>query len=129
MKTGKLPKIVALDPALPLFGSSKAHERLDAADAEYVEVIHTNAGYLGFRRPLGHVSFYPNGGTAQPGCGWDLFSLCAHSRAYLYYIESIHSDVQFYAYKCESSEQLRQEQCNVLSDVVKMGGEPGNQGL
>lgn len=67
MTTGRLSKIVALDPALPLFGRSQSHERLDVSDAEYVEIVHTNAGYLGFTRPLGHASFYPNGGTSQPG--------------------------------------------------------------
>lgn len=67
VSTGKLAKIVALDPALPLFARADAEERLDATDAEYVEIIHTNAGYLGFTRSIGHASFYPNGGSAQPG--------------------------------------------------------------
>lgn len=119
-----------MDPALPLFRRRQSDSRLDASDADYVEIIHTNAGYLGFSQPLGHASFYPNGGSAQRGCGWDIFSICAHRRAFLYYTESIHSDVEFYAYRCESLRQLYRGQCNVEDDhIVKMGGEPGNQRL
>lgn len=38
-------------------------------DAEFVDVIHSCAGILGFKNPIGHIDFYPNGGGApQPGC-------------------------------------------------------------
>lgn len=60
-----------LDPALPLFTLGNKDARLDKHDAKHVEVIHTCGGYLGFSSPLGHIDFYPNGGTRQPGCGWD----------------------------------------------------------
>jgi Lipase len=43
--------------------------QLDKSDADFVDVIHTCGGFLGFARPLGHVDFYPNGGSfVQPGC-------------------------------------------------------------
>ena len=47
--------------------------RLDAGDAQFVDVIHTNAdhilyGGLGAYHPMGHVDFYPNGGKGQNGC-------------------------------------------------------------
>lgn len=46
---------------------------LDPGDAEFVEVIHTNGGSLwtgdlGVDKPVGHVDYYPNGGTNHPGC-------------------------------------------------------------
>jgi hypothetical protein len=60
-----------LDPAGPDFYQSQIPDRLDASDALFVDVIHTDGaprmisgfGYLGV---LGHVDFYPNGGSAQP---------------------------------------------------------------
>ena len=62
---------LGLDPALPLFTLGNKDARLDKHDARHVEVIHTCGGYLGFASPLGHIDFYPNGGTRQPGCGFD----------------------------------------------------------
>jgi hypothetical protein len=60
-----------LDPAGPNFYQSEIADRLDSSDALFVDVIHTDGaprmvsgfGYLG---ALGHVDFYPNGGSAQP---------------------------------------------------------------
>ena len=62
-----------LDPAGFLFESSPPDMRLDASDAKFVDVIHTNAdsifvGGLGAVDPMGHVDFYPNGGSTQKGC-------------------------------------------------------------
>ena len=58
-------------------------QRLDTTDAEFVDVIHTNSGplYIGalsFPNNIGHIDFYPNGGTFQRGCGV-LFSLSIFS--------------------------------------------------
>lgn len=58
-----------LDPARPLvdrYGSSMF--RLTRDDANFVQVIHTNAGILGESAPVGHIDFCVNGGTMQPGC-------------------------------------------------------------
>ncbi len=62
----KLKRISGLDPAGPMFGQ-KSSERLDKTDAEFVDVIHSDST-LGFNSPIGHVDFYPNGGSSQPGC-------------------------------------------------------------
>lgn len=58
-----------LDPARPLvdrYGSSEF--RLTRDDATMVQVIHTNAGFLGEVPQVGHVDFCVNGGRLQPSC-------------------------------------------------------------
>lgn len=37
-------------------------------DARFVDVIHTDIQVYGYTHPCGHIDFYPNGGTNQPGC-------------------------------------------------------------
>lgn len=68
----KLGRITGLDPARPAYETpylKDTENRLDTTDANFVDIIHTCAGSLGFLRPLGHVDFYPNGGAIwQPGC-------------------------------------------------------------
>lgn len=68
--SARVSRISGLDPALPGFEITAGPElRLDPTDAEFVDVIHTCGGVLGFYEPLGHVDFYPNGGVpSQPGC-------------------------------------------------------------
>lgn len=125
VQSGKIRKIVGLDPASPLFSVKQPDERLSDTDADVVEIIHSNAGFLGFSFPLGTISFYPNGGRSQRGCGWDLLSICAHSRSYIYYAESIHNPTGFYAWKCESYENLKGGKCHVnnVDDLVQMGAD------
>ncbi|KAJ6636699.1 Phospholipase A1 VesT1.02 [Pseudolycoriella hygida] len=88
--TKKLKRISALDPAGPGFVSiGELTKRLTKNDAEFVDVIHTNAGALGYPDNTGTVDFYPNGGrTPQPGCGSDDNS-CAHQRAVYLWAESV----------------------------------------
>lgn len=81
VKKGRIPRIIALDPAGPDFWSNKPNERLTPDDGEQVEVIHTNGGTLGYLEPIGDLDFYPNGGKSQPGCTLDVVGTCAHGRA------------------------------------------------
>ena len=60
-----------LDPAGPEFYLSEIADRLDASDALFVDVLHTDGAPrivsgFGHLDALGHVDFYPNGGSAQP---------------------------------------------------------------
>lgn len=66
----KIGRVTGLDPALPGFDLGLVEGgHLEKSDAEFVDVIHTCAGYLGMRRSIGHADFYPNGGSVpQPGC-------------------------------------------------------------
>ncbi|KAJ8969510.1 hypothetical protein NQ317_018000 [Molorchus minor] len=62
--------IVGLDPALPLFSISDVNNRLDSTDANYVQVIHTCGGMLGFKAPIGHTDYYPNEARLKRDVGW-----------------------------------------------------------
>lgn len=72
-KTGKkVGRITGLDVAAPLFEiptKRSADSRLSEDDAQFVDVIHTNAGFLGVSEPIGTADFYvENGGPIQSEC-------------------------------------------------------------
>ncbi|XP_059222111.1 pancreatic lipase-related protein 2 [Stomoxys calcitrans] len=100
-----LPRITALDPAMPLFVTSSKQDKLDPSDAEFVDVIHTNALVQGKMERCGHADFYINGGIVQPGCNADNpinpFA-CSHHRSIDYYLESIRSTKGFWGWACSS---------------------------
>jgi hypothetical protein len=53
----------------PVFTLKTLDGKLDSTDAEFVDIIHSDGGALGYFGHLGHVDFYPNGGTpGQPNC-------------------------------------------------------------
>lgn len=65
----KVGKIIGSDPAGPHFNFRYADKRLSKNDAECVVVIHTDMRKFGYRKSLGALDFFPNGGYApQPGC-------------------------------------------------------------
>lgn len=57
--SGKIGKIVGLDPAGPLFRTVGFTSRLHRTDATFVEVVHTNWRLLGILQALGTVDYYP----------------------------------------------------------------------
>lgn len=127
MNRGTLQVVMALDPAGPLFSFDNPAERVAPTDAVHVEIIHTNAGLLGFREPIGHASFYPNFGRTQPGCGVDVSGQCAHARSTLFYAESINT--AFTAQECQSFEEVDNGQCTSTGRTATLGGPIGNIGL
>ncbi|KOB77218.1 putative lipase [Operophtera brumata] len=56
-------RISALDPAGPCFSNVHEDLRITAADAEYVDVIHTNGGVLGLSQPIEPIG-------KGPACSW-----------------------------------------------------------
>ncbi|EDS41789.1 lipase [Culex quinquefasciatus] len=127
---GRLHSVIALDPALPLFSIDAPNERVAPTDAQYVEVIHTNAGLLGFDLPIGQASFYPNGGRTQPGCGVDISGACAHSRAWEFFTESLRTNPsRFNSVRCQNFDQILNNNCVSSGANRNMGGEPSNIGL
>ncbi|KAK9869102.1 hypothetical protein WA026_017340 [Henosepilachna vigintioctopunctata] len=126
----ELPRIIALDPAGPLFWLRPDAKRLNKNDAEVVEVIHTDGGTLGMFDPCGTIDFYPNGGSNQPGClrvypeqmlkNIELM-YCSHGRACEILIEAIRTVGSFPARKCNNMEDMKDKNCHgtemVLGDL------------
>ncbi|XP_053613042.1 pancreatic triacylglycerol lipase-like [Plodia interpunctella] len=105
IQSGALHRITGLDPALPLFVTQNSGRKLNAGDANFVDVLHTNALERGKLESCGDIDFYANGGLTQPGChdtANQSRSSCDHARAPVYYAESINSDVGFYGTRCYS---------------------------
>lgn len=116
----KLPIIVGLDPALPEFKELHESERLCPSDAEYVEVIHTNCGELGFEIPIGDADYYPNYNKffyRMPGC---MTASCSHAMSFKYFAESVKSPFAFEARKCKSYKALELKRCD--GNISYMGG-------
>jgi len=83
-------RITGTDPAGPLYQGVLKSVRLDASDATFVDIIHTNAGGYGYNGNIGTVDFLVNGGKApQPGCGDGTDDFCSHNLAVVYYAKSI----------------------------------------
>lgn len=127
VKKGKIARVTALDPALPGFNNIQLVEgkRISKTDAQFVDVIHTCAGYLGYKDPLGHADFYPNGGSPpQPGCGHllEMVEACSHGRSWRLFAESIKLNKEFLASPCEnfaeSGEKTDDPKC---LEMVPMG--------
>ncbi|XP_044735396.1 phospholipase A1-like [Chrysoperla carnea] len=125
VKSGRVERITGLDPALPLYNLAPgdAEWRLTKDDAQFVDVIHTASGLLGFLFPLGDNDYYPNGGTvSQPGCNFDIGGSCSHSRSWEYFIETIPNAVAFPTRACENLKQVKDGSCDSFrSDAPNMG--------
>ncbi|XP_051160870.1 pancreatic triacylglycerol lipase-like [Leptopilina boulardi] len=114
--------LVGLDPAMPLFRFVEPEERIAIGDADFVEIIHTDAGILGFPENIGDFDFYPNGGMFQPGCENDdllYTAACSHSRAYMYFAESIENPLHpFFSLNCENYSAFKYNVCSPHVDIM-----------
>ncbi|XP_029303176.1 lipase member H [Cottoperca gobio] len=113
---GSIGRITALDPAGPQFTGTPPEDRLDSTDAQFVDVLHTDIDFLGFREPLGHIDFYANGGTDQPGCPKTIFSggsyfKCDHQRSVLLYFDSVNRKCTSEAFPCSSYKEFLDGNC------------------
>ncbi|XP_037024546.1 lipase member H-like [Bradysia coprophila] len=125
---GRVEFIVGNDPAGPLFSLDDPANRLHHTDANYVEAIITDGGRLGFQHPVAHSNFYPNWGTAQPGCGPDITGQCGHDRASAFMVESINPVHIFGAIRCRGLDDIRERNCVVSGPSRRLGGEPIQDG-
>lgn len=133
----RIARITGLDPAGPAFEDTDSEVRLDSSDADFVDVIHTDADSLvntdmqpgfGTKQPMGDMDFYPNNGNNQPGCansiGDNLMKFfsgnndfvglvtCNHIRVLRLFTESINTPCQFHSYPC-ALEHLGSAKCDV----------------
>ncbi|KAM6986669.1 lipase member H [Aplochiton taeniatus] len=113
---GQIGRITALDPAGPQFTGTDPEDRLDSSDAQFVDVVHSDMDALGFRKPLGHIDFYPNGGADQPGCPKTIFSggpyfKCDHQRSVYLYLGSLNRTCDIRAYPCSSYKDFLEGLC------------------
>lgn len=128
-----LGRISGMDPAEPHFAKAKRPVRLDRSAARYVDVVHTDAsqfirGGLGITESIGHVDYYPNGGTNQPGCGRSVtyyikaengsffkgmrkFLGCNHMRSHQFFFESIRPKCSFMSVTCNSYQDFESGDC------------------
>ncbi|XP_066901536.1 lipase member I-like [Halyomorpha halys] len=131
ISVGKLRRVTGLDPALPLFHIHQKIGRLDAGDANFVDVIHTDGGVFGFEVAIGHADFFPNGGKpAQPGCKIESvihtgklneFVACSHNRAWRFYAESVKNPYAFPAYECHDYHAFQAGLCPPKGKQAYMG--------
>ncbi|CAL8126698.1 unnamed protein product [Orchesella dallaii] len=136
---GRIGRITGLDPAGPFYAKPYNYNpkrRLDKADARFVDVIHVDGGnffsrqeaHLGTKEAIGHVDFYPAGGSRQPSCppktpatAKDFY--CSHERGIFYFAESIGSPFAFPSCRCESWERFTRNQCECIGDDMAFMGE------
>ncbi|XP_076847785.1 lipoprotein lipase [Brachyhypopomus gauderio] len=129
---GKVNRITGLDPAGPSFEYADAQSTLSPDDALFVDVLHTNTRgspdrSIGIQRPVGHIDFYPNGGTFQPGCdlqntmmmvattglrNMDQIVKCSHERSIHLFIDSlVNLQQESTGYRCSSKESFNKGVC------------------
>ena len=107
----KMKRISGLDPAgidwttertglmevKPMDRPLPPDSRLDASDADLVDVIHTDGNFAGTMEPLGDVDFYVGRteaslGSAQRGCGCK--DNCDHAASFKIFTESVRQPIQ-----------------------------------
>ncbi|KAK4876015.1 hypothetical protein RN001_012437 [Aquatica leii] len=121
----KIKRITGLDPAGPLFEFPfiGVNDRLSKGDSDFVDILHTDSGVLGFRSSIGDADYFANGGFAvQPGCKLPSIDnlheyVCSHQRSHQYFIESINSE-KFIAKSCSSWSSYLLGFCKINANVL-----------
>jgi len=126
----KIKRISALDPAFPGFYPAVFGTHISCKDAEFVDIIHTDAWLYGTPATTGTADFWPNAGkTLQPGCpkrNYKMLSdidLCSHRRSWRFWAESVKSKdhTTFQAVKADSWKQFKEGSYDSRAPVVSMG--------
>jgi len=129
----RLERITGLDPAgidwtTRLVGVMKVEPmavlphvdtRLDASDADFVDVIHTDANFAGMMEPSGDVDFYigrteESLGSSQKDCGCK--DNCDHARSFKLFTESVSQQIKAdRVFHCTETKKLSLEGCQEKS--------------
>merc|ERR1712130_257720 len=129
----RMERITGLDPAgidwtTRLVGVMKVEpmavlphvdKRLDASDADFVDVIHTDANFAGMMEPSGDVDFYigrteESLGSSQKDCGCK--DNCDHARSFKLFTESVSHQINAdKLFQCTKTKKLSLEGCQEKS--------------
>ncbi|XP_072948277.1 pancreatic lipase-related protein 2-like [Epargyreus clarus] len=129
-----ISRITALEPAGPCFRTLGVDDRLDASNADFVQVVHTNIDGFGMAAKMGHVDFYVNGGEYQPS-DLNLFpctTTCSHFRVLALWLSALKNPDKFVAIKCDSIQQARDALCykdHVETNVMGLNVDTKNHGI
>ncbi|MCI4387050.1 hypothetical protein PGIGA_G00069610 [Pangasianodon gigas] len=82
----------------------------------FVDALHTDMDAFGYRDSLGHIDYYANGGSDQPGCPKTIFSgskyfKCDHQRSVFLYLDSMNQSRQITAYPCSDYSDFLDGKC------------------
>lgn len=107
----RVGRITGLDPAGPSFfqGAKNPGRKLQAKDANAMDIIHTAAKSFGIGEEIGDADFYPNAGYApwqtQPWCLRNKYwtpLVCSHNLAPVFFAFSINHHTPTEACQCGS---------------------------
>lgn len=118
-------RLTGLDPGqiqaalIPLVG------RLGAADAAFVDSIHTEGVGFGDHLSIGHVFYMVNGGVAQPFCSSIINTIaqtCSHNFAATAWSESVRARAAIFpSLQCQSWDHFLANNCNNAAPIGNMG--------
>ncbi|XP_018336491.1 uncharacterized protein LOC108744988 [Agrilus planipennis] len=117
----KVARITGLDTTYMIFRGRPVQDRLTPDDADFVDIIHSNSGDMGYPDPHGHVDFYPNCGVTQPQCANEtgaIKSLCDHSMSHVFFNRTIYYPTAYVAVECLSCDDYFSGRCSGNRRVI-----------
>ena len=133
----KIGRVTGLDPA-GVLTIRHPKSQITPKDARFVDVIHSSAGFedgarvvpsfvfqrIGISEAVGHIDFYPNGGSTHPQCSITDFPACKHDQSLTYFFHSIHS-CNYFSISCTDIDIFSSEVSKACKDAGKAG--PGSR--
>ncbi|XP_050560668.1 phospholipase A1 2-like [Spodoptera frugiperda] len=122
MTNKRIARITALDPAGPCFSDRPREEQIRSGVADYVEVYHSDFGFLGTTSVLGDVDFFLNREKSeQPQCKEKSWlkkinyvspKICSHSICVKAWMSTVAHKDRFEAIRCDSYELFKAGNCS-----------------